>query len=194
MLKQLQALLAKIESVWEVILMRRSLFAGLCFLLLSVPSLGQSNLSESPSMQALVAEVRQLRKDLQASNGNALKAQILLYRLQVQEAAVARVSQQLTDARLKLADTQQHRGNVARGLKQLEESVDNPELNPADRKQVQSEISRLKAEIENLASEEQQRQTAAMEAEEQLRTEQAKLGGLEDRVDRLEKELDGNPH
>jgi hypothetical protein len=32
-----------------------------------------------------------------------------------------------------------------------------------------------------------------MEAEEQLRAEQAKLGGLEDRVDRLEKELGSNP-
>jgi len=32
-----------------------------------------------------------------------------------------------------------------------------------------------------------------MEAEEQLRTEQAKLSGLEERVDRLENEL-GNPH
>jgi hypothetical protein len=35
-------------------------------------------------MQALVAEVRQLRKDLQSTNGYALKAQVLLYRLQVQ--------------------------------------------------------------------------------------------------------------
>ncbi len=50
-----------------------------------------------------------------------------------------------------------------------------------DRKQVQGESSRLKEELENLA------------AEEQLRTEQAKLGGLEDRVDRLEQVSD-NPH
>src|SRR6266705_2121742 len=44
-------------------------------------------------MQALVAEVRLLRKALQATNGCALKAQFLLYRLQLQEGAVARVSQ-----------------------------------------------------------------------------------------------------
>jgi len=50
-----------------------------------------------------------------------------------------------------------------------------------DRKQVQGESSWLKEELENLA------------AEEQLRTEQAKLGGLEDRVDRLEQVSD-NPH
>jgi hypothetical protein len=36
---------------------------------MSSPSLGQSNSSDSQSMQALVAEVRQLRKDLQMTNG-----------------------------------------------------------------------------------------------------------------------------
>ena len=145
-------------------------------------------------MQALVAEVRQLRKDLQTTNGHALKAQILLYRLQAQEATAARVSERLNDARGRLADTQRHRTDVAARLKRVEESVDDPEIPPADRKQVQYSITALKAELENLATEEQQRQTAEMEAEEQLRAEQAKLGSLEDRVDRLEKELDSNPH
>jgi transcriptional accessory protein Tex/SPT6 len=78
-------------------------------------------------------------------------------------------------------------------LKRNEEFLDNTEVSPTDRKQVQQEISRLKAELESLAGEEQQRQTAELEAEEQLRTEQAKLSGLEDRMDRLEKELDSNP-
>jgi len=145
-------------------------------------------------MQALVAEVRQLRKDLQTTNGHALKAQILLYRLQVQEATVARISEHLNDVRGRLADTQHHRTQTAANLKRFEESLDNTDISPADRKQVQYDVSRLKAELENLATEEQQRQTAEMEAEEQLRAEQAKLGGLEDRVDRLEKELDSNPH
>ncbi len=175
--------------------MRRSLFFVFCFLLLSASGLGQSTASESQGMQALVAEVRQLRKDLQTTNGNALKAQILLYHLQVQEGAVARVSEHLKEARARLGETQDRRRFVTASLKRNEEFVDNAgstEGSPADRKQVQSEISRLKAELEMLAAEEQQRQTTEMEAEEQLRTEQAKLSGLEDRVDRLEKELD-NP-
>jgi chromosome segregation ATPase len=144
-------------------------------------------------MQALVAEVRQLRKDLQATNGTALKAQILLYRLQAQEANVARVSQYLNDAHSKLAETQGHRRAVAAHLKQSEELVDNSETSPADRKELQQMISRTKAELEGLAAEEQERQRREIEAEEQLRTEQAKLGGLEDRVERLEKDLGGNP-
>jgi len=175
--------------------MRHSLLFVFCFLRLSASGLGQSTTSESQGIQALVAEVRQLRKDLQTTNGNALKAQILLYRLQAQEAAVARVSGHLNDVRARLAETQERRRAVTASLKRNEEFIDNArttEISPADRKQVQSEISRLKAELESLAAEEQQRQSAEMEAEEQLRTEQAKLSGLEDRMDRLEKELD-NP-
>src|SRR5437867_9044663 len=173
--------------------MRRTWVFVLCSLFLSAPGLSQSTASESQGMQALVSEVRQLRKDLQASNGYALKAQILLYRLQVQEATVARASQRLDTLRLQLAQAQGHRRDIAAFLKQQEESLDKTELSPADRKQVQWEISAKKSELESVAAEEQQRQSAEMEAEEQLRAEQAKLSGLEDRVDRLEKELD-NPH
>jgi transcriptional accessory protein Tex/SPT6 len=145
-------------------------------------------------MQALVAEVRQLRKDLQTSNGYALKAQILLYRLQVQEATVARVAQHLNDLRSKLAETQGHRRAVAASIKQQEELLDDTEIPPASRKEVQQWISGKKSELESLAGEEQQKQAAEMEAEQQLRAEQAKLSALEDRVDRLEKELGSNPH
>jgi chromosome segregation ATPase len=176
--------------------MRRTWLFVFCFLFVCASGLGQSTASESQGMQALVAEVRQLRKDLQASNGNALKAQILLSRLQFQEEAVARASERLNDARGRLADTQSHRAEVAARLKRLEESQDNTdsaEVSPADQKQVQLAIAGNKVQLENVTAEEQQRQAAEMEAEEQMRTEQAKLNELEERVDRLEKALD-NPH
>ena len=131
-----------------------------------------------------------------ASNGNALKTQILLSRLQFQEAAVARASERLNDARGRLVDTQRRRAEVAARLKRLEESLDNTNntaVSPADQKQVQLAIAGNKVQLENATAEEQQRQSSEMDAEEQLRTEQAKLGALEDRLDRMEKELD-NPH
>ena len=173
--------------------MHRSWLFVLGLLLISAPGLGQSTSSDSQGMQALVAEVRQLRKDLQTTNGYALKAQILLYRLQVQEATVARVAQHLNDLRSKLDETQRHRRDVAATLKHFEELTDNSEISPASRKEFQQEISGRKSQLENLAVEEQQRQSAEIEAAEQLRAEQAKLSGLEDRVDRLEKDLGSNP-
>lgn len=95
--------------------------------------------------------------------------------------------------RSQLVQTQGRRRETAAVLKRFEESLDNTEISPADRKQIQWEISHNKSELESLAAEEQQRQSAEIEAEEQLRVEQAKVGALEDRVDRLEKELGSNP-
>ncbi len=175
--------------------MRPALFV-LCFLFLSVPGLSQSTQctpNEPEGMRAFVAEVRLSRKDLQATNGHALKAQVLLYRLQVQEATVSRVSQNLNDLRSSIVTMQERQRNLMATIKHFEKLVDDSDTPPAQRKDAEGEISVLKTELEGLTAEEQQRQTAKIEAEEQLRTEQAKLSALEDRVDRLEKELD-NPY
>jgi uncharacterized protein YlxW (UPF0749 family) len=77
-------------------------------------------------------------------------------------------------------------------LKQLEESV-YAGLSPVNQKQIQADISARKSQLESLGAEEQQQQTAEMEARKQVRTEQSKLNELEERVDRLEKELDNHP-
>jgi chromosome segregation ATPase len=174
--------------------MHRAWLFALSFLFLSGSGFGQSTSSDSQGMQALVAEVRELRKDLQTANGYALKAQVLLFRLQVQEATVARVSQHLNDLRLGLAQIQDHKRRLENDLKRLEKFVDNNEGSPTERKEAEEQISGLKTQIQSLAVEEQQKQTTEMEAEEQLRTEQAKLSALEERVDRLEKDLGSNPH
>jgi DNA repair exonuclease SbcCD ATPase subunit len=164
---------------------------GLLFL--SASGAGQSTSSESDGMQALVAEVRLLRKDLQTTNGYALKAQILLYRMQIQEAAVGRVTQHLNDLRSSLTTIQDRERNLTAAIKHFEKTVNDSETSPAQKKEAEGEMSGIKAELESVTAEEQQNQTAKMEAEEQLRTEQAKLSALEDQLDRLEKDLD-KPH
>ena len=113
--------------------------------------------------------------------------------MQFQEAAVARASERLNDARGRLADTQRHRAEVAARLKQLEESLNNTETSQADRNQAEQMREALKIQLENTTAEEQQRQSTEMDATEQMRAEQAKLNELKERVDRLEKALD-NPH
>src|SRR5881396_1039827 len=79
------------------------------FLLISAPVFGQSTATDSQTLQALLAEVRQLHHDLQTTTVAAQRAQILLYRLQGQEVIVARASQRLDDARAKLAEIQSNR-------------------------------------------------------------------------------------
>ena len=104
-----------------------------------------------------------------------------------------KISPSLNDARGRLADMQRHRAEVAAAVKRFEEFVENTETSSEDRQRFQGEISAKKQELEALTPEERQEQAAEMDAEEQLRTEQAKLNELEERVDQLEKNLD-NPH
>jgi DNA repair exonuclease SbcCD ATPase subunit len=170
--------------------MQRSTFLVLGLFIISTPALSQTTSTDSQTLQALPAEVRQLRQDLQTTTVAAQRAQILLYRLQVQEAAVSRASQHLADARAKLAETQSARTKLAAQIKSSEDFVHNTENPPAGRKQIEGWLPQGKARLESLESEEQQRQTREIEAEEQRRMEQAKLGGLQDRLDQIEKVLE----
>src|SRR6266436_1915186 len=172
--------------------MHRSCLLVLGALLISSPVLGQSVPNDSQTLQALLSEVRQLRHDLQTTTLAAQRAQILLYRLQGQEAIVARASQRLDDARARLAELQSSRTKLTADIKQYEELVSQTENSPTDRKQIEDLLPQLKAKLAALETEEQQRQTREIEAEDELRTERAKLGELQVQLDRLEKLLEGS--
>ena len=181
--------------------MRRSCLLIPVFLLFSAPVFGQSTSTDSQTLQALLAEVRQLHHDLQTTTIAAQRARILLYRLQGQEAIVARASQRLDDAGARLAEVQSNRTKLTADIKKYEELVSQTENSPTDRKQIEDLLPQLKAKLAALENEEQQRQAREIEAEDELRTERAKLGELQVGLDRLEKILEGsgqqsaaNPH
>ena len=181
--------------------MHRSCLLIPVFLLIPAPIYGQSSSTDSQTLQALLAEVRQLHHDLQTTTIAAQRAQILLYRLQGQEAIVARASQRLDDARARLTEVQSNRTKLTADIKKYEELVSQTENSPTDRKQIEDLLPQLKAKLTALENEEQQRQTREIEAEDELRTERAKLGELQVQLDRLEKILEGsgqqsaiNPH
>jgi hypothetical protein len=68
--------------------------ALLCLLLaLPAGALCQSPATDSQTLQAILAEVRQLRDELRTTSAAAQRAQILVYRLQAQQAVVTRLSQ-----------------------------------------------------------------------------------------------------
>jgi chromosome segregation ATPase len=172
--------------------MHRSCFLIPVLLLIPAPMYGQSSSTDSQTLQALLAEVRQLHQDLQTTTISAQRAQILLYRLQGQEAIVARASQRLDDARARLVEVQSNRTKLTADIKKYEELVSQTENSPTDRKQIEDLLPQLKAKLAALENEEQQRQTREIEAEDELRTERAKLGELQVQLDRLEKMLEGS--
>jgi DNA repair exonuclease SbcCD ATPase subunit len=118
--------------------MHRSSFFLLGFLLISTAAFGQTSSTDSQTLQALLAEVRQLRQDLQNITVAAQRAQILVYRLQLQQAAVARASQRLDDARSKLEAAQANRKKVAAEIKKYEEMLRETPRIRANRKGLKS--------------------------------------------------------
>ncbi|HXN25413.1 MAG TPA: hypothetical protein VOA41_21995 [Candidatus Dormibacteraeota bacterium] len=158
------------------------------FLLASTAALGQTPSTDSQTLQALLAEVHQLRQDLQTTTVVAQRAQILLYRLQAQEAATAHASQRLDDARSRLTEAQSNRKNLTAQIKHFEDLQSRTE-NPAERKSMENAIPSFKSRLETAGDEEQQRQTRQIEAEEQLRSEQAKLSAFQYQLEQLENTL-----
>ena len=168
----------------------------LSLLLFSTACFGQTTPGDSQTLQALLSEVRQLRQDLQTTAIAGQRAQILIYRLQGQEAAVARASQRLDEAREKLARIQDERKHVATDVKRHEDFISNAENPPTDRKEIAAVLPQVKTKLESLENEEQQRQAREIEAEQQLRAEEVKLSDLRDQLDRLDKALEnaGSSH
>jgi len=172
--------------------MNRFLLFVLGILLFSTTCFGQTTSGDSQTLQALLLEVRALRQDLQITTIAAQRAQILIYRLQGQEAAVARASQRLEEAREKLARIRDERKHVAGDVKQQEDFVSNTENSPTRRKEVEGVLARDKARLESLENDEQERQAREIEAEHQLRAEEVRLSDLHDQLDRLDKALENS--
>src|SRR5258707_2601488 len=105
--------------------MNRSSLFVLAPLLFSTACLGQTTPNDSQTLQSLLLEVRQLRQDLQTTTIAGQRAQILIYRVQGQEAAVARASQRLDEARDKLAKIQNQRNQMVTLIKLNEDFMRN---------------------------------------------------------------------
>ena len=170
--------------------MHRSFLLALSLLFVPAAGFCQSSSADSQTLQALLAEVRQLRKDLQTTTAAAQRAQILLYRLQAQEANVARATRRVDEAKARVAASQNERRILTGELKRDEDALNDAATSPTDHKQAVDSISRLKTRLEQVDGEEQQRQTTQIEAENELQTERLKLTDLQDQLDRLQKTLE----
>jgi hypothetical protein len=169
--------------------MHRSASLILILVLTSVPAFTQTA-TECQSLQAIAAELRQLRHDLQTSNAMATRAQIALYRLQRESEALARVMQRVSDARSNVAKAETSRNQKALEIEQgraASNQSDNPQSQRAFEEVV---LPRLKAELELLQKEERRARAEEAEAEQQLREEQTKLDGLNDLLDRYNNALE----
>jgi hypothetical protein len=121
--------------------MIRTVVLAVSSLLLSSVAVCQSPACpETETMQSLLTEVRQLRQDLQTVSVAARKAQIVIYRLYVQEAIVRNVSENLNSTKNALDGMRMSREYQREQLKQFEERMESSE-DPSKRKQMEDMIT-----------------------------------------------------
>jgi hypothetical protein len=164
--------------------MRRAFFCITALLATSACAFGQTASPDTQTLQALLSEVRALRQELRASLNRTQSMQILLARFQVQEGVVTKASDRLNESRQKVSDTHVHQKELEINAKRLEDALNSAET-PEQQAGLQDGIKRAKSELEVLANVAQQQQTTEIQAEQQLRDEQYKLGAIESQLDEL---------
>ena len=169
--------------------MNRSRLLFLSFFLVAPSAFSQTSPTDSQTLQALLAEVRQLRQDLHRATVAAQRVQIVLHRLQGQEATVALTQRRVDEVRSNLEQTQSEEKSLSSAIKQAEEKLKDAEK-PEERKQLEDLLSKVKAELEVQQGVEQRMLTKQAEAEQDFRAEQAKLDALQDKLDQLEESLE----
>jgi chromosome segregation ATPase len=169
--------------------MKRLSFLVLSLLLLSPAIPSQSTEQEPQTMQAMLVEIRELRRDLQKAANAARRAQIVIYRLHEQVVVVEQARQQLENAKGTLEQIQNQQRYENFQLKRYEEMRDRAE-NEEARKSFEDSITQAQSQMEMAARGEQEWQSKQMEYDAELRMQKEKLEALEAELERLDKDLD----
>jgi hypothetical protein len=169
-----------------------SAFCILIATVLTTAGTTQAQTSDS-TMQALLAEVRQLRLALERSAVVAPRIQVTLQRMQLQQDSVSRASRQLEDLRDQLAKSAAVEADMAVHIKDVE-ARSAQEQDSARRKAMEDEVKQFKSRLEQ-KTDQQTMNDAQQRAREselvgRLQTEQAKLNELNDRLNTLERMLE----
>ncbi len=173
--------------------MRRALFLLFGLFVASASAFGQSTTTDSQTLQALLSEIRQLRKDLQTTTVASQRVQILMYRLQSQQAAVARAQQRADEVHSRLTEAQAGVRHFASEIERAETAL-NDSQNSNDRKQLEGMLAAAKHELELQKTAEQEWETKEAEAVQNLRSEESKLAALEEQLDHLDKDFEKSSH
>lgn len=162
-----------------------------CFVLLGTTEAGaETPASDSQMTLALLAEIRQLRLDLQSAAATIQRVQIGMYRLQVQGAQFERAKERLEQARNACKVVQWQRENLSTQVEQAEALKRNAQ-NSSDQQRAQQMFAQIQSETASLPTQERECQVEQADAEAQFRTEEGKMNELQDRLDRLDRVLAG---
>ena len=147
--------------------------------------------SDSPSLQALVTEIHQLRLAVERTGAATPKIQITLQRLQLQEQKVTRISEQLVEVRKQITALS-GQNNLVIAVQTLNAQIDQ-EQDATHKKALQEQLHGITTMVEEQGRMVQQLRTQEAELAASLRLEQAKSEELSDHLNVLERSLDPPP-
>jgi len=165
--------------------MLRILSCCLTVLLVTAEAGAETPAPDSQMTLALLAEIRQLRLDLQGAAATIQRVQIGMYRLSTQSAQFERAKERLEQARNACKGMQWQRENLRAQVEQAEALKRNAQ-NSSDQQRAEQMLSQIRSETALLATQEQACQEEQADAEAQFRTEEGKMNDLQDRLDRLD--------
>jgi len=147
----------------------------------------ESNQSDSPTMAQLLQEVRALRLAIERSTVAGTRAQLLLGRLQMQEARMATLGRQVQEARSRLLNIQRDRENSMSEIKRLTDAVDR--ATPDERRAIEERLEQMKRSIKDMQQQEQDVQSDYDGLTQALSTDEARWVDFNQRLEELERSL-----
>jgi chromosome segregation ATPase len=146
--------------------------------------------ADNATLQALLSEVRQLRLTMEKSVTLGPRMQLIMQRAQLQDARVARISQQLDEVRKQIAAEAAQQADANERLAKIEQ--DTVAETDAGRR---AQLEDVHAHFKMVAGRGPDQQLRARESElaNALQGEQATLNDLNGKLDALERQLETPP-
>jgi hypothetical protein len=158
---------------------------------LAAPLRGQTpaNTSDPRTLQALIEEVRSLRRDLQTTSATVQRMQILLYRVRNQMEVVSQARQRHDQAQAMLAQSRNQREYALNQIKEQQAMLENTQ-DSERRKELEQAMEATKQWIARADQFESDAQMKESDSANDFRLEQGKLNELQEQLDRLDRKLD----
>jgi predicted nucleic acid-binding Zn-ribbon protein len=152
-----------------------------------VPSQAQS--AAPSTMEALLAEVRGLRAEVNQVAGTSIRTQLLVARLQLQEQRIAGISKQLTDVQTQRIAVEGATTQTQERLKRLDEMDRDPATTPEQRRQLPDELIGTRRAVNDMRQRLQRLTEQESFLSGQLLSEQSRWTDFNDRLDQIEREI-----
>jgi chromosome segregation ATPase len=168
--------------------MLRSWLYGSLLVLTSLPLMAQTPPAELPTPQAMLAEIRQLRSDLQIAAAMIQRVNIVMFRLQTQAGVIDRLTQRIDQVHAQCEQAQSTQKMFA-GQLEATQSESGSAQDARAQKNFERNVANIKSALMELTIEVPRCQAEQALAETELRGEQNKMNELQEQLEKLDKAL-----